>query len=218
MYFVIAGLSKKFKCMRCSKAYKHRPNLYRHAKYECDGVARFVCDQCGKAYTQKASLKIHKGCNSTCPAPICPNSVRVSGFYPDAKALSKAESYQCDICHKMYKYSHSLSRHRKYECGKQPSFECFVIGCKYKSKRKDNLNAHVPDCRYECRTCGRRYAVKNSLKYHLKFRCKQKRKFGCKLCEHRCNTKGNLKSHLFHKHKLHLSAIEVEQYWKMDFE
>ncbi|KAG5900385.1 hypothetical protein JTB14_033833 [Gonioctena quinquepunctata] len=51
--------------------------------------------------------------------------------------------HQCDICFKLYKYSHSLSRHRKYECGKQPSFECFVLGCNYKSKRKDNLNAHV---------------------------------------------------------------------------
>lgn len=50
---------------------------------------------------------------------------------------------QCDVCHKQYKYVHSLKRHIKYECGKAPSFECFISGCDYKSKRKDNLNAHI---------------------------------------------------------------------------
>ncbi|KAH1002483.1 hypothetical protein HUJ04_008567 [Dendroctonus ponderosae] len=50
---------KKFKCMKCDKAYKHKPNLYRHSKYECDGVPRFVCEICGKAYTQKVTLKQH---------------------------------------------------------------------------------------------------------------------------------------------------------------
>ncbi|KAF7272330.1 hypothetical protein GWI33_014879 [Rhynchophorus ferrugineus] len=50
---------KKFKCMKCDKSYKHKPNLYRHSKYECDGVPRFVCDICGKAYTQKVTLKQH---------------------------------------------------------------------------------------------------------------------------------------------------------------
>lgn len=50
---------KKFKCMKCDKSYKHKPNLYRHSKYECDGVPRFVCEICGKAYTQKVTLKQH---------------------------------------------------------------------------------------------------------------------------------------------------------------
>lgn len=49
----------------------------------------------------------------------------------------------CYNCGKQYKYSHSLSRHKKYECGKAPKFECIVDGCNFKSKRKDNLNAHI---------------------------------------------------------------------------
>jgi KRAB domain-containing zinc finger protein len=52
-------------------------------------------------------------------------------------------AYYCYDCGKQYKYSHSLSRHKKYECGKAPKFECIVDGCNYKSKRKDNLNAHI---------------------------------------------------------------------------
>lgn len=59
-YYLISGGPKKFKCGKCDKAYKHRPNLYRHAKYECDGIPKFICELCGKAYTQKVTLKQHK--------------------------------------------------------------------------------------------------------------------------------------------------------------
>lgn len=51
--------SRPFDCKKCGKAYKHRPNLYRHIKYECDGVPKFVCKFCGKAYTQNSSLRNH---------------------------------------------------------------------------------------------------------------------------------------------------------------
>lgn len=50
---------------------------------------------------------------------------------------------RCEVCNKQYKYSHSLSRHKKYECGKAPAFQCFIAGCFFKTKRKDNLNAHI---------------------------------------------------------------------------
>lgn len=54
-----------------------------------------------------------------------------------------ASIYQCDVCFKSYKYSHSLNRHKRYECGKEATFKCFAPGCLFVSKRKDNLTAHV---------------------------------------------------------------------------
>lgn len=51
--------------------------------------------------------------------------------------------YGCSVCGKCYKYQHSLYRHIKYECGKPPNFACPYPRCNYKSKRKDNLAAHV---------------------------------------------------------------------------
>lgn len=41
------------------KSYKHKPNLIRHKKYECDGIAHFLCQICGKSYTQKSNLRHH---------------------------------------------------------------------------------------------------------------------------------------------------------------
>lgn len=54
----------------------------------------------------------------------------------------QAELLSCDRCSKVYKHSSSLFRHKRYMCGKEPSFFCMVSGCSYKTKRKDHLNNH----------------------------------------------------------------------------
>ncbi|XP_024080857.1 telomere zinc finger-associated protein-like [Cimex lectularius] len=49
--------------------------------------------------------------------------------------------FPCPVCWKTYKYQRSLSRHRKFECGKLPSFYCPF--CSHKSKLKEHLKSHV---------------------------------------------------------------------------
>nr|CAI5842162.1 unnamed protein product [Callosobruchus analis] len=73
--------------------------------------------------------------------------VKVS-LYPYAQSglyyeYMEAHPFQCNVCKKKYKYSHSLSRHKKYECGKEATFKCIAPGCQFVSKRKDNLTAHI---------------------------------------------------------------------------
>ena len=58
-YFLFLDHRGLYRCPKCGKGYKHKPNLYRHAKYECDGISHFVCAICNKAYTQKVTLKQH---------------------------------------------------------------------------------------------------------------------------------------------------------------
>lgn len=48
---------------------------------------------------------------------------------------------QCDVCLKAYRYSNGLRRHLKYECGKEPQFQC--PHCPYKAKQKVHLKSHV---------------------------------------------------------------------------
>lgn len=50
---------KPFKCTKCSKSYKHKPNLVRHINYECEAVENFACKLCGKSYTEKSILWDH---------------------------------------------------------------------------------------------------------------------------------------------------------------
>lgn len=64
-------------------------------------------------------------------------SLRITLIFTEA--IKK--SYQCDKCFKCYRYSPGLMRHKKYECGKEPQFEC--PHCHYKAKQKENLKAHL---------------------------------------------------------------------------
>ena len=49
--------------------------------------------------------------------------------------------YCCDKCGKNYSYSGSLKRHQKYECGKEPQFQCPY--CSHKAKHRSNLKSHM---------------------------------------------------------------------------
>lgn len=49
--------------------------------------------------------------------------------------------FACENCDRKYKYAAGLWRHRKYECGKEPIYECYV--CFRKFHHRPNLKTHV---------------------------------------------------------------------------
>lgn len=51
-----------------------------------------------------------------------------------------AGSFQCD-CGLRYQHRTSLYKHKKYECGKEPQFQC--PHCPHKSKLRGNLKTHI---------------------------------------------------------------------------
>nr|CAH7735852.1 unnamed protein product [Callosobruchus chinensis] len=67
--FFVSGLTKiikiiifieyAFRCDNCSKSYKHRRNLHRHVKFECNQLPAFFCPTCGKRFRHKHHLQHH---------------------------------------------------------------------------------------------------------------------------------------------------------------
>lgn len=53
----------------------------------------------------------------------------------------KKKNYECTKCGKCYSYYSGLYNHRRFECGKDPQFQCPY--CPYKAKMKNNLKTHV---------------------------------------------------------------------------
>lgn len=51
------------------------------------------------------------------------------------------DKYPCSECGRCYKLKSSLFNHRKYECGKEPQFQCPV--CEYTARQKGNFKEHM---------------------------------------------------------------------------
>ena len=53
----------------------------------------------------------------------------------------KSSNNVCMRCGKIYTGSSGLYRHYKYECGKNPRFQCPY--CQYRAKRRSNMYPHI---------------------------------------------------------------------------
>lgn len=51
------------------------------------------------------------------------------------------KQFQCNLCNKLYKQKAGLYNHQKYECGKEPQFQC--PHCPYKAKLKGSIKSHI---------------------------------------------------------------------------
>ncbi|XP_011882465.1 PREDICTED: gastrula zinc finger protein xFG20-1-like [Vollenhovia emeryi] len=56
-------------------------------------------------------------------------------------SLSNPEGFNCPACGRVYKLKSSLRNHQKWECGKEPQFQC--PHCVYKAKQKMHIARHM---------------------------------------------------------------------------
>ncbi|KAG5332976.1 LOLA3 protein, partial [Acromyrmex heyeri] len=54
---------------------------------------------------------------------------------------SNPEGFNCPACGRVYKLKSSLRNHQKWECGKEPQFQC--PHCVYKAKQKMHIARHM---------------------------------------------------------------------------
>ncbi|XP_026291428.1 zinc finger protein with KRAB and SCAN domains 7-like isoform X1 [Frankliniella occidentalis] len=55
--------------------------------------------------------------------------------------LNENKSFPCDSCGKVYKLSSSLYSHKKFECGKVPTFKCLF--CPQRTFQKGSMKRHM---------------------------------------------------------------------------
>ncbi|GJQ68607.1 hypothetical protein Trydic_g17157 [Trypoxylus dichotomus] len=88
---------RPFKCEKCEKEYRHKANLNRHKRYECDGEY-FPCPDCGKRYKVKGSLTRH------------------IKFECKREVMKREKMFGCPNCKNRYSYKAGLKQHLTYEC------------------------------------------------------------------------------------------------------
>lgn len=50
-------------------------------------------------------------------------------------------TYPCLLCGRIYKHKGNLAKHKRYECGVEPRFACYL--CSYRAKQKTALHSHL---------------------------------------------------------------------------
>ncbi|KAJ8686813.1 hypothetical protein QAD02_022607 [Eretmocerus hayati] len=64
-----------------------------------------------------------------------------TGNLSNDKDIGSPEQFSCQDCGRIYKLKSSLRNHRKWECGKEPQFQCPY--CSYRAKQKMHVARHI---------------------------------------------------------------------------
>ncbi|KAF0768091.1 longitudinals lacking protein, isoforms N/O/W/X/Y-like isoform X19 [Aphis craccivora] len=117
-----------FVCVRCDRKYKYVRNLKKHQRYQCGVPPQFQCKICSNFFTQKSSLRGHM------------RTVHLLDIIRRCRKPTNRCEFICG-CGRIYKYRRNLTRHKRYECGVSPQFQCEV--CYKQFKYKNELKAHM---------------------------------------------------------------------------
>ncbi|XP_066991951.1 longitudinals lacking protein, isoforms H/M/V isoform X6 [Anabrus simplex] len=139
----------------CTKSWMDYPDSWQFPTLE-DILNKEVARSCstnlrdGQMFEsyQDAVLDItqtHLNDNSAIISPICPSKSSVKSFHSDLfsfrKPVQGGLSINCPKCGKVYSRKYTLQRHLRFECGKEPQFQC--TRCFRRFKHKSHLMRHV---------------------------------------------------------------------------
>lgn len=85
------------------------------------------------------TILLNNFCSTTGKENIKKKKKRARKQLDTMQALS--EMFICTKCTKSYRLRHSLTRHMKFECGKEPMYPCHK--CPRRFKHKYDLNVHL---------------------------------------------------------------------------
>ncbi|XP_050077210.1 zinc finger protein 271-like [Anopheles maculipalpis] len=138
----------RYKCTVCSKVFRSSEYLVRHRRTH-SGERPYQCEICGKNFSTMSYLVIHRRRHTSERPYKCTSCEKA---FVDSRALQEharlhtGDRVRCEICQKTYSSVSNLIVHRRIHSGVHP---------------------------FECDSCGKSFAQKNALKYHLKKHNKQ---------------------------------------------
>ncbi|XP_055702187.1 gastrula zinc finger protein XlCGF26.1-like [Phlebotomus papatasi] len=214
---------RSFECEICGKKYKRVYNLKNHKLVHSNDNQSLRCLYCPKVfptnvYCKNHIYKEHRGlpveltgllfCN------ICKEEFTDLDILKDhVKIHVVAQTYQCDICGKVYLSYNGLKNHKRSkkcveldeskimnveDLGTKVSYhECTYCGKNIKKKaayKRHIKSYHTNDKKFLCAHCPKRYVDKPGLARHVVLHKKYK-PFKCSICKEGFNTKAALERH-----------------------
>ncbi|XP_052864648.1 zinc finger protein 808-like [Anopheles cruzii] len=138
-----ASGNDRYKCLTCGKVFRSSEYLVRHRRTH-SGERPHQCEICSKHFSTMSYLVIHRRRHTSERPYKCTSCEKA---FVDSRALQEharlhtGDRVKCEICQKTYSSISNLIVHRRIHSGIHP---------------------------FECSSCGKSFAQKNALKYHLK--------------------------------------------------
>ncbi|CAK9803457.1 Longitudinals lacking protein, isoforms A/B/D/L [Anthophora quadrimaculata] len=131
----------QFGCSRCGKSYMRKDSLQRHVHWECGKEPQFQCPFCPQP--EDLSITGLKWAAAWQRWSVPSIMWRSGGGLGKGlgSGSSNPEGFNCPACGRVYKLKSSLRNHQKWECGKEPQFQC--PHCVYRAKQKMHIARHM---------------------------------------------------------------------------
>ncbi|CAC5361211.1 unnamed protein product [Mytilus coruscus] len=180
---------EKHKCHICGKEFSWKDWLQKHIRVNHE--ERFQCHLCpftcnGEKLTAANHLYTRHG------IPLPPN-IKV---------------YQCEDCDYNTVFRLAFVGHKKTHTGEK---EHICSECCKGFRTKWQLKSHIKRCHSdeEKRKCELCDYIGTNYRDHYASRHSDVKPFACEICEYKCKLKGNLKSHMKHKHKIDIVTTKT---------
>ena len=221
---------QRYQCEICQKLFMQKADLKKHSvavhrliSYEC----QFCQENFNKFRDFHTHMETHKEESTDKDEKVgqcehCLQYFPQAAFESHSKSCSRnsTSGYPCDLCQLRFTSKFDVSLHI-YTTHKTKPFRC--VKCREYFPQKDAFEAHIKICmenqpvkaipeeRFECRFCQKRYTRKFDLKKHCLDAHQVKLSYKCKNC-HECYEKfRDLVTHISTHHKKKEETCKKEE-------
>ena len=162
-------------CTLCRKQFARQLELNRHTVEDHD--YKFLCSwcTCKKSFTSKSALDKHSITHNPPPHFMCSKCSKEFFWKYQMESNKNVHDLEKEFrclypkCNHVYKSHGEYNHHYRSHCRKYEEFQCQDCDKTFTEKKNldQHMELHTDNFKEVCKTCGKRFHWKSSLRVHI---------------------------------------------------